>query len=584
MDSYLLRVEAINLDSFIGDTDDLSTIRGAGLLLLNTPRFLCGGSDVGDGKPASEQKETNTFFKLSNALSTQMDFPNLYEWRDLKFSLVSQGASICIFCFSGTAENAASVRRALDDWLAKHPKLRYATFAVEVTQMENGGFRNARDRLLSRIRLRQMRQLSLSPPAVEPSATKFCDIDGKRPAVVDLLQLTALDPSSAYAKASDKNDVSHATEVRRSYGRNAKVRLFGLLGRELDPAKPFIPTWTFEEISKRGKSRLDAIGRPDPLAHLEGKIAVLYFDGNSFGQLQRDAVESVEQQRRFDLDIERFRKDLIDGLVDLVQEDPKWQVTPTAEARAFFRSELAASGHSVVSKLEFQARIETLMWGGDELIWVVPAWCGLDALEYFYDRSAGLASHGKQLTHAAGIVFCSHKSPVREVVKLAKTLAESVKDQLVRHAQNYEDVPKDDVPHRSYSNAFAYQVLESFDDLGTEFSESRKLRRLPGVEVVDELICAESLPAIQSCIAKFKVQGLAKNRLFEILQQLRGRPSTDLANLYARIAATSPVEKDDLEAHVCPAGQRMTLGKTMFSSPASKWQHLVEIWDYAGFQ
>lgn len=44
--SYLLRVEAVNLGNFITDSDDLSTIRGAGLLLLNAGRFLCGRSDV----------------------------------------------------------------------------------------------------------------------------------------------------------------------------------------------------------------------------------------------------------------------------------------------------------------------------------------------------------------------------------------------------------------------------------------------------------------------------------------------------------------------------------------------------------
>ena len=32
--AYLLRIEAINHGNYIYDTDDLSTIRGAGLLLL----------------------------------------------------------------------------------------------------------------------------------------------------------------------------------------------------------------------------------------------------------------------------------------------------------------------------------------------------------------------------------------------------------------------------------------------------------------------------------------------------------------------------------------------------------------------
>lgn len=43
--TYLLRIEATNLDHFIGDSDDLSTIRGGGLRLLNSPKFLMGQAD-----------------------------------------------------------------------------------------------------------------------------------------------------------------------------------------------------------------------------------------------------------------------------------------------------------------------------------------------------------------------------------------------------------------------------------------------------------------------------------------------------------------------------------------------------------
>src|SRR5439155_23707913 len=93
-------------------------------------------------------------------------------------------------------------------------------------------------------------------------------------------------------------------------------------------------------------------------------------------------------------------------------------------------------------------RLETLLWGGDELIWVVPAWQGWKILSLFYRQSTNWNFAAQPLTHAAGMVFCHHNAPIHSITALAKTLAEVAKEK-----------SRD-------QNLFAYLVLESFDHVG----------------------------------------------------------------------------------------------------------------------
>jgi len=91
---------------------------------------------------------------------------------------------------------------------------------------------------------------------------------------------------------------------------------------------------------------------------------------------------------------------------------------------------------------------------------VVPAWCGLDTLSFFFEISGHWEFKAKNtknkwqttpLTHAAGLVFAQHKTPLSRLVDLVKyELAEGVKNQLK---------PK----LNELVNGFDYLVLESID-------------------------------------------------------------------------------------------------------------------------
>ena len=89
MPIYLLRVEGVNLRSVIWDTDDLSTRRGGGLMLLNAVAQL-----------------RDQFSAL-----------------DLKS--VATGASIGLFTFTADAASAEKVRSAVEDHFRRHGSLEY---------------------------------------------------------------------------------------------------------------------------------------------------------------------------------------------------------------------------------------------------------------------------------------------------------------------------------------------------------------------------------------------------------------------------------------------------------------------------
>ncbi|MGH8499011.1 MAG: hypothetical protein ACRERV_09430 [Methylococcales bacterium] len=108
-------------------------------------------------------------------------------------------------------------------------------------------------------------------------------------------------------------------------------------------------------------------------------------------------------------------------------------------------------------------RFETLLWGGDEMLFVLPAWLGFEFLQYFFEHSSRWACvGGERLTHSAGLVFCHAKSPIHRIRKLAQSLADSMKVVLGEHRKQ---------------NVWDYIVLESIDYPGdnniSEFNKTR---------------------------------------------------------------------------------------------------------------
>lgn len=185
-----------------------------------------------------------------------------------------------------------------------------------------------------------------------------------------------------------------------------------------------------EQLSQCGRFRV-----------LSGKLAVIHLDGNGFGKLQDSHCGSDEEQIRFDRRVRGRRAEaLAHALRGFVPgtggEAPLLEaVIPAAEAK----------------QQRPVLRLETLLWGGDEMTLVVPAWLGFEVLLQLFASLGDEAGDDDStaMTHAAGIVFCHANTPIARMRELAQRLCDSVK---VRFD-----------PSKPAPNGFDYVVLESID-------------------------------------------------------------------------------------------------------------------------
>ena len=461
MGTYYLRAEAMNLENFVFDTDDLSTVRGGSLLLSRSVQ-------------------------------------GLHERPPLKcygLEPVSVGASVGLYRFEARDDDdahrvAEEVREQL-----RSDELAHATFVVDVVAVPDGpcGFRQAREQLLAMNRWGQMQAPSLVVPEKIEGSPGPCAIDGLRPA----------DPNR---RAPAGGYLSPSVYVRREYGRQARQEG---LGRELENASGCRFTRSFEEL---------AGGRPVELAG--GKMAVIYLDGNGFGALQAGLDE--QGQKDFDRTLASSRRDFLQQLLQKMRDDPGWQ-----------------SGRNVY-------RIEILVWGGDDMLLVVPAWKGWEALEIFYSSSAHLNFRGRHLTHAAGMVLCSHKAPIRRVRALAFALCERAKRRQC-----------------GKGNYVAYVVLESFDHVGRELDGYLRERWPDSLGDVDAMLVAgKDIQHLRAAVAGMKEDPTFSRRA---LYRLCRSVIADVGDPGPPPGACPP------ELQQCEHGLGHDQGR---------WLHIAELWDY----
>ncbi len=366
----LIKVEAINIDGFVHEAQNLNAIRGGGLMLLKAPEGFKKWLDGLDG--------------VAQPVKT-----------------LTQGASKAVFQVA-TARSPGDLEDAANRWL--RGEFPHATIAVAVLPNDDADFFTADAELTTRIRAKQIRSFTVAGLA-EPEGTDVCKWDHVRPAA---------------RKIGDHKSpfVSEATAARYEYGRNMKKSfLHEGLGLSVD----WEYTWEMQELAGRP-------GHP-----LDSKVALFYCDGNRITSQLRQALKAVEQRKQADLIAsfdkefqgkrDQFRKQLLERT-----SDPRWQN-------------------------EGARRIEVLLWGGDEMMLVVPAWCGWEVAELFCGvmKDAAIRIGGKTtpIKHAMALIFAHQKAPIHALTDLAHDLAEESKKDRDR-------------------SRLSYLVLESFDHVGEE--------------------------------------------------------------------------------------------------------------------
>ena len=248
-------------------------------------------------------------------------------------------------------------------------------------------------------------------------------------------------------------------------------------------------------------------------------MCVIYFDGNAFTQIQRHHAAGPDGLRNWDLRLESLRRSFLTSLLQTISKEPDW-----------------LNGNEI--------RLETLMWGGDEFLFVVPAWKGWFLLDFFFRHADSWTFADQRLSFAAGAVFSNHKAPIHRIVELARALASQAKE------------------HSRETSSFTYQVLESFDHIHQDLPQIwSKRSAVPQLQPADFILLPADIPQLRQDVGDLKRGDFPRRTLFKFLRGVMHNPPDT-----------------SLEGKLEPYWSRQ-LGHG--ANPRSRWFHLHELWDYA---
>ncbi|MCI5126417.1 MAG: hypothetical protein D3925_18550, partial [Candidatus Electrothrix sp. AR5] len=498
--TYYLRVEGVNLSNFVMDTNDLSTVRGGSLMLLRAMdqvEEVIQKALIKSFAPVSTGNVEEILAQLQTELTDTLEQLQT-EHRQLKKGklkkrekktqekqidrkekaarkyekasrkaltefTITKGASWGLFQLEITEQEALDIKKDVGVALNRGG-YEHATFVVDLLEDKGGGYQLNRDKVQALNRWQQMQAPSVAVPGFDPQCSGVCDFDKIRPG-----------REQNWLKKEGKDYISRSVDRRREFGRENRQKFYeaetGIKGLEF--------TNEFSQISSKPPEGVNQ--------SLNGKIAFVYIDGNGFGNLQK-ASGNAQKQREFDTGTRNGRKEVLEESLVRIKDDPDW---------------LWYDKNERVDRI----RLETLLWGGDEIIWVVPAWQGWWLLKTFYELAEEYlnANRSKPLKHAAGLVFCHHNAPIKPIEALAKDLADGF-------AKKDRD-----------KNLIAYQVLESFDHAGTDLAGFRK-KQLGNIgDPRDLLIEAKDMVNIQKAVQQLKQEEVAlpHRKMYQIFASYR---------------------------------------------------------------
>lgn len=394
--STFVLVEAVNLYDTLLDTEQLSVIRG--------------------GSFAIRSATENIKKKFSDDLEE-----------------ISTGASRGLFRISRDSKKSIiTIVEDLTGYLHTHSLLRHFTILVVPCTANN--FLEAERKLNACLRFKQLRSITVATdplPAGGLFADTPCELEGRR--------ARPKNPQEKYKKKvqGQSRALSESVFARLKHGRKLRGSYY-----ENELEKYNIPSP--DGLADAGfVDDLQSLAGGTSFTHLNDKIAVFYADGNGFGATIRQILKGIEgcseavikKQQEIDLDIRHQRAGFLYCLL-------KEFLSDSSDDNAPFRFSMTEDEKG---KKSGNLRLETLLWGGDEMMMVVPAWLGFDLVQLFYQMDWRL--DGTPVTFAGGLVFCSVKTPISKVTALARELADRIKAS----------------PQGKERNLFDYAVLESID-------------------------------------------------------------------------------------------------------------------------
>jgi hypothetical protein len=196
----------------------------------------------------------------------------------------------------------------------------------------------------------------------------------------DVLDLTRPSQVEIDHPGGGKRWVSHSVAERRSNGTRKRP---AFLNRE-----NFRHPTDFDEI-------LSDAGVSEQIAN---KLAVIAADGIGGGKLRELYGDGAE-----------FSEAMADMRAELAEALNLWAIN---------------KGAHVISGDKLVPRFDALLWGGDDMTFVMPAWLALPFLEVFFRVTEGYTFKPKghqpqRLYHRAACIIANKKTPIRQMRALA---------------------------------------------------------------------------------------------------------------------------------------------------------------------
>ncbi len=528
--NYYLRIEGVNLGDFIYDTNNLQVIRGGSLLLLHATteienlvqNYLSKLIDIkikGLEKElesvvqkqindkALKNKRKNIKVKIKKNKAKRLNVKN-------SINTITNGASWGLYDIKNIdCKDAILIKQEVMDFFNKDSNYKHATIMVDIYKCTHD-----KSYVLDRSKLQTLNHYQqLQTPSI--AITK--NMMTASPCVLDKVR-----PATKKIKMNNKNvSISDSVFQRKEYGGNKKKSDF---------------YYSITDFNLNFTQDLSTLSCSTKQTNLNGKIAFIYIDGNEFGKKQRSS-KTAKDQRDFDQITRKFRNNTLKEILFMIKGKEDW---------------------IFIDDNNKKLQLETLLWGGDEIIWVVPAWQGWWMLDQFYQLSQGLTFNNKPLFHGSALIFCKHNAPIHRIDQLARKLA--------------DDFAKRD----KTSNHIAYQVLESFDHAGNKLSSEQEAR-IQGLasDTSELLIKAEDMNKIEKCIKALKDYDFPKRKIYQIVNHYRNDNSEKAEELYDKLIGKHLSKYTFSEEQQTCYKDQLTALNTTFKSKIY-WLHLMELWDY----
>lgn len=400
MPTFLVRAEVHNLADSVYDSNDLSTIRGGAIAALRVFEGVeVALRHLGDAKPVQQFSgaskcsyvtmiEDRTASEIENAIRK-----TFAEWKEQgrekqPFSYLT--VAVAAEAFQGHTPpgilakklEAKCLSQRFRSWTLVPEYFYGTTLSADPLQRIRGG--------LVRVALPAGKHPVL-PIDVEESTPALSNGQSEQHLLSPMVAARR-----TYGRAERRGFYNRQIEILK--GKDAVVDAFGAGG-----SNSYSFTDSIEDMVVDAPAGL-------PLS-VRNSVAVVYADGNGFGEIFASMPDS-----RSDLIMKPLRGDLLRNILLWLQ----------AGARSEIWQAFAVKPMHPKDRL-LGMRFEVILWGGDEMAFVMPSWLALPFVERLLKWLGGWKVDEVPLRHSVGVAIGNRKTPVRQLRQVAKSIADANK-------------------------------------------------------------------------------------------------------------------------------------------------------------